>query len=69
MNYEKKSFSVSAPATQEYRDNWEKTFQKEAEIRYVSACPPQCGWFDCGLCREAGYLSADGFTVIRTEGP
>lgn len=27
MDYTKKSFSVSAPSTQQYRDNWERTFR------------------------------------------
>lgn len=27
MKYEKKSFSVAAPTTQQYADNWERTFR------------------------------------------
>lgn len=30
MQYTNKSFSVSAPSTQEYRDNWDRTFGKPA---------------------------------------
>lgn len=37
------------------------------KIKYVPECPPNCGWFDCGLCREVGYAEMDGFKVIRTS--
>lgn len=39
---------------------------KEKKIVYIPECPPNCGWFDCALCREAGCAKLDGYTVVRT---
>lgn len=39
MNYTKKSFSVTAPGSQQYRDNWERTFRGEVEPT-PSECRP-----------------------------
>jgi hypothetical protein len=38
MNYTKKSFSVTAPGSQQYRDNWERTFRPKRKVLRCLYC-------------------------------
>jgi hypothetical protein len=43
MNYTKKSFSVNAPGTQQYRDNWERTFGPRCDVgQHPDGGGPKC---------------------------
>lgn len=42
MNYTKKSFSVTAPGTQAYRDNWERTFRGECGAPFPGSGGGSC---------------------------
>jgi len=70
MNYTKKSFSVGAPGTDTYRDNWERTFRPQKICGEIGR-----GLKQSVLCVEpAGHLgahrseyrSSDGVVVWNT---
>ena len=46
MNYTKKSFTVNAPGTKTYADNWEKTFRTAVPESYEDATGERRYWED-----------------------
>lgn len=66
MNYTKKSFTVGAPGTKSYADNWERTFRGEETTRVwrkpgelPEAHAANCDLFENGLHCSCGKYGFD----------
>lgn len=65
MNYTNKSFNVCAPGTDQYRENWERTFR-------TPACGDECSrrrGVTCQLPRghEGAHEASRGDTLSETR--
>ncbi len=77
MNYIKKSFTVSAPASKIYADNWERTFRTpaipELEVHFTdeqwgdTLCPTcKCLKGDGPFCSNSFHVDVDDAGLPRT---